>query len=222
MALDVDPARTWPDAARVARRALALAAVVCRSTIEDDGATPEAESLRQSVVAWLAEVGADVEVTEAEWSLLHAPLGALEPERRLDGTWRGETLVVLAWALGLAELPAHDRQANPFALAQALGFHHPRERTVLEAPRLRTRDELITMARTLSELERRLHLQIRLAEGSAEGESSVAPPDGVPDGELLVRGLSLSSVPEPVRRALLRMAAERAKAASWLIARDAA
>lgn len=216
-----DPPHAWPDAARVARRALALAAVVCRSTIEDDGDTPEAESLRQSVVAWLADVGAAGEVTEVEWSLLRAPLGTLDAAERLDGTWRVEALVVLAWALGRTELPSHDSQANPFALAQALGFHHPRDRTVLEAPHLRDRDELLAAAQTLSELVESLRASDRAGEG-ADVASSATAADGPTAGELLVRGMPLSAVPEPVRRAVLRMAAERAKAASWLIARDAA
>jgi hypothetical protein len=187
-----------PSAERVARRALILAAVVCRGTIEEDAGDADAEVLRQSLPQWLDDVGIASDVEPEELTVLHAPLGSLTPQQRIDATWRAERLAVLAWALGRYELPAYDYQCDPFAIAQSLGFRHPREKTVLRDPRLRTPEELASLAGTLRSLSQ-----------------------GLTDGTLTVRGVPMSETVEPVQRAIMRIAGERRQVADWLIGQAA-
>src|SRR5690606_38129464 len=85
-----------PPPNRVAQRALVLAAVSCRSGIEDDASNREAEAFRRQALAWLRDVGAIEEVEPDELALLSAPLGTLRKRQVIDGSWRGEGLGVLA------------------------------------------------------------------------------------------------------------------------------
>ena len=111
--------RRPPSAERVARRALCLAAVVCRSAIEGDAGNGEAEALRQSVLEWAAAIGIIPEIEPRELALLQAPLGGLSERERIDGSWRGEGFAVLAWALGRCDLPPYDIEAEPYIIARA-------------------------------------------------------------------------------------------------------
>jgi len=122
-----------PSADRVARRALSLAALVCRSAIEDNAGNQEAEAFRASVVSWAGDVGLTDELEPGEIGILEAPLGSLTQRQVIDASWRTEGLAVLAWALGRCELPPYDAQANAPRIAEALGFCERRAGTVLHA-----------------------------------------------------------------------------------------
>ena len=56
--------------------------------------------------------------------------------------WQSEGLVVLAWALGHAELPAYYAQCEPSDIANQIGFLGSRETTALHEPRLRDSAEI--------------------------------------------------------------------------------
>lgn len=145
-----------PSPARVAARALVLAAVSCRGFVErDDDAVP----LWSEVRGWFATLGADSELEPAERALLDAPLGALSASQRMNASWRCEGMAVLAWALGGDELPPYDAEVDPRAVADALGFLRPRDETVLTSPRLRPRGELAAFAEGMFTVHWRLREQ---------------------------------------------------------------
>ena len=110
---DVDIELSPPSANRVARRALALAAVACRSGIETDAGNPEAEKFREEIVEWLERVGLNDEIEPNEMALLITPLGELTERQTIDASWRGEGLAVPpALCAGRRGLP-HDPSQHP-------------------------------------------------------------------------------------------------------------
>jgi Domain of unknown function (DUF4272) len=218
-----------PSADRVARRALALAAVVCRSGIEGDAGDAEAEKFRESVIKWVEEVGLTDEIEPNEMDLLRTPLGKLNNRQRIDASWRVEGLAVLAWALGRYELPPYDLCADGPAAGLALGFREEKEDTVLSAPELRSRDELSSLADQLFSLHWRLR-QYSL-DGAAMDFVDVArrawfgplPLDGlrICEGDLEVRGVPLFRAPQELWLEAMSIARERQQAANWLEGQDA-
>lgn len=218
---DQDRTAALPSATRVAGRALLLTAVVCRSTIEADAGSADAEALHRGVLDWVGALGLMADAAEAELALLRAPLGTLSEGQASDGAGRSESLAVLAWALGRCEMPAYDVQADPFAIASALGFRHPRARTALADPRLRAPAELTALAETLRSLHGRLSSYSR--DWKRVDFAAVAGRTGlrVAEGDLELRGMALCGTPEPVWRAILAITGERHQAANWLLGRGA-
>jgi hypothetical protein len=131
-----------PDAARVAARALVLAAVSCRAIIEKDANDPDAEELRQDVVRWLDRVGAAAELEPEEADLLAVPVGRLDHKTTIKASWQSEGMAVLAWALRRATLPPIHMECNPSEVASAMGFLDDRYRTPLGRPDLRDAAEI--------------------------------------------------------------------------------
>lgn len=142
-----------PPAERVARRALCLSAVAARGFLEAD-APPDAEEHREGIVEWLGEHELLSELEPAERALLDARVGSLEPQSIVDASWRSEGIAVLAWALGLAELPAHDEMVDVANLTSDLGFLD--DAVALDAPNLRPDAERNWMSGRLSGLHWRL------------------------------------------------------------------
>jgi hypothetical protein len=219
---DQDGGAALPTAARVAGRALVLTAVVCRSTIEADAGSGDAEALQRGVLDWVGELDLTADAEESELALLRAPLGTLSERQASDGAGRSESLVVLAWALGRCEMPAYDVQADPFAIASALGFRYPRAKTVLADPQLRSLPELTSLADTLRALHGRLTSYSR--DWRPVDFAAVAARSGlrVAEGDLEVRGMPLFGTAEPVWRAILGITRERQEAAHWLLGGGAA
>jgi hypothetical protein len=111
-----------PLPSRVAARALILAAISCRGLIEKDAGDPAAEELRQQVLPWLDTIGAVEELEPAETALLSTPLGGLDSKQTINMSWQSDGMVVLAWALGYAELPAVRVECDPSDIANGIGF----------------------------------------------------------------------------------------------------
>jgi hypothetical protein len=217
-----------PSAERVARRALVLAAVVCRSAIEGDAGNAEAEAFRQSVLAWTETIGIAPEMESDEMKLLRTPLGGLTSRERIDGTWRAEGLAVLGWALGRSELPPYDVGADPLAVADALGFREAANETVLADARLRAPEELVALADELLALHWRLR-QYSLDGKAIDFKSTAAKAWFGPlpiarlrlaEGDLELRGVPIFRAPEALWREAMSIASERQQAANWLMGQD--
>lgn len=116
-----EPAAEAPSRDRVARRALALATLAWRAFLEREkpvGAAADAAIAS----AWLEKHGVFGEMDEPEQALARGPFGSWSEQQIMNCGWSIEAAVVLAWALRLAELPAHDAQASPAQLQRALGL----------------------------------------------------------------------------------------------------
>ncbi len=145
-----------PSAEQVARRALALAAMVCRSGIEENAGDSEAEAFRVEVLRWLDTTGVASTLEPEELEILEAPLGTLTEQQERNLGWRAEGLGVLAWALNRWELDPFDVPTDAPAVAEALGFMEPEGLEVVKSPMLRSKSEREELARELYLIHRRL------------------------------------------------------------------
>lgn len=149
----VDP----PTPDRVARRALALTAVTVRAILEQDKDNANAQGMCQDLLAWVGDIGIDDEFEPDEWKVLQRPLGRLEPPSQVNSTWRLEGLVVLAWALGRFEIPAHDQLVNLNNLWGSLGLlDREAAAELLSGPALRPRPEIDALRNRLFAVHWRL------------------------------------------------------------------
>jgi hypothetical protein len=108
-------------------------------------AEAEAESAGETYAqsrAWLTAHGLDAELEPRERAFLDHRLGAASDEDVAYGSWRAEGLAVLAWALGVAEVPGPDQQADPMELWTALDFLSDGRPSILDYPALRSPAEI--------------------------------------------------------------------------------
>lgn len=129
-----------PSPIRVARRALVLCAVTMRSIAEGEAETA-ADTYAQSR-AWLKAQGLDDELEPRERSFLDRRLGSAGEDEVAAGSWRAEGLAVLAWALGVAEVPGPDQESDPMELWTALDFLSDGRPQVLDYPAVRSPAEI--------------------------------------------------------------------------------
>jgi hypothetical protein len=140
---DDEPAPEPPSAERVARRALALAAVTARAMMEYEASSDGAPHWHRKLLGWVGEIGIGDELEPAERAVLDAPPGALDPQTHASSTWRLEGLAVLAWALGRFDLPRYDEQVEPNPLWESLGLLGVEEaRALMASATLRPREEI--------------------------------------------------------------------------------
>jgi hypothetical protein len=111
--------RTPHDATRVARRAAVLAAVGCRGSIDNGVGEPEADAVRTRMLEWLTAMNLWDEVEPRESELLLAPLGTLGQKDVNQAMGSIEGVAILAWALQEYNLPLHDQEVDPYAVAEA-------------------------------------------------------------------------------------------------------
>jgi hypothetical protein len=173
-------ARKPPDAAAVARRVIALAAVTHfaftvprRDHFERWKAAATPEDLRKfRAVARshrmerIAALGRWSRILTAEEARVFARTAESLTEReQINASWRVESLYVLAWALGLRDsLPPFDTQVNP---EKDLGGLPPDDRERFESKaKLRSRRE-INKARDVAEL---WHWRSRTYQLASSGE----------------------------------------------------
>lgn len=218
---ELDP----PSAHRVAARALALAAVACRSFIEADAGRDGVEGLRTRILPWLVSLGIADELEDAERALIEAPVGKLENQACVKGSWRAEGMVVLAWALSYCDLPSYEVECDPSGVANAVGFLAARPQTPLAVPRLRAPEEIEHWADTYLTLHWRLR-QFRLepkamdfrafAASCTWGPLTIAEL-GLAEGDLAIGGQRIDVAREEAIGTTLSIAQERHLAFNWLL-----
>lgn len=221
---DVEPEPPTPE--RVARRALALAALTARAMLEqDDPSEPWVAEFHRDTLAWVEAVGVGDELEPDEWEVIQRPPGRLDERAQTDATWRLEGLAVLAWALGRFELPPYDELVAPQALIRSLGFPDPEAaRTLLARPSLRPPAELEVLRKQLLGLHWRLR-DFRLRPQAMDfaafardcwfGPMDIGPFRLV-GGDLALEDRAISDVPEDVLGVVSSAAMERHKAVNWL------
>ncbi|HJZ92023.1 MAG TPA: DUF4272 domain-containing protein [Gemmataceae bacterium] len=219
-----------PPARRVAARALVLAAVVGRASVEMNLRDTHSESsgpVSDQVLARLKRLGLTSELEPEERAFLSAPLGRVDPVLVTNAAWRGEGLAVLAWALNRLALPPYDEPAFPPDRAQkSVGFENPDvARELLTSATLRPPAEIERYATTTTVVSWRcrtfrmypgpwdligyLRSQPSFKETWLEGLRVV-------DGDLAVGSQPIASAPAERVQACERIAVERQTAAYWL------
>ncbi len=216
-----------PDAARVQRRAWALAAVARRGLIEA-GVWSDAAGELARLRRWVDLSGTRTELEPAEHAVLDTPLESLDRQQVADATWACEGALVLAWALGRALLPAHDDEADLDGVVQALAIDLDRPEVSAPAPSLRPADELDRAAKRLLGLHWRLR-QLQAVPGPVDfvrfsQERWAGGFDlfgiAVAERDLAIAGAPITRA-DPARVAIAAsIAAERHRAINWLVGQD--
>lgn len=221
---DAVPAAEPPGLDRVARRLIVTAACAARALTEAEG--DHVVEARAALLDWVEETGAAVELESWEATLLTTAPGELAERDRIDGSWRTEAAVVLAWALGLAVVPAPHEVVDPGAVFASIGLASPEATAdALDAATPRSADQVEVLRQQLLTISWRLvehRLRPRPMDLAVEvrehpwGPLTVA---GLPllDGDLAIGDRPLTSAdPEAVRMAS-SIAVERQRAATWLV-----
>jgi Domain of unknown function (DUF4272) len=214
-----------PDAARVAARALVLAAVTCRGMMESDEDRQQGEDRRRQMCRWLERIGVTAELEESEAVLIWTPLGQLDQQDMIDAIWRCEGMLVLAWSMGRADLLRHDEECDPFEVAENLGFLAERGETVLAGPSLRDSDDIARQTLACLTVHWRLR-QYSLEPSAIDFASHVEHCNWGPltishldlvDGDLGIGGERIDRAPEDRYRRTMSIAQERHQAFNWLV-----
>lgn len=153
---ELDDEWTPPTPQRVYARSLVLSAVVARGFLEEGAGNADAETSRLRIRSWLTYVGASAEAESQEHALLQSPAGTLSSQQGGEATWRSEGLVVLAWALGLCELPVYDVLVDPKEIADAVGYLRDDAKAAMANATLRPVEEIQQCAAELFSLHWRL------------------------------------------------------------------
>lgn len=215
---------TPPTEDRVRRRAWAIAAVICRAFIETFEDTSEAAALHSRVLSWIDAIDLRSEFEGKELATIDADIGSLDHQAMLNGTWRSEGLVVLAWALQAAEIPPHDQMVDPSGITNSVLFLADDAIDRANKLRLRGDDELDRF----SEIQLALHWRLRdfslrpqamdfrnFPEKSWFGPLSI---EGVSlaEDDLAIDGIPIAKAPQDRCRQCQSIASERHQAINWL------
>jgi hypothetical protein len=208
----------------VLRRAWAISSVVCRAFIETFDNQAEAATLHSRLLTWIDSIGLRPEFELAEIATVEADLGSLDQQAMVNGTWRSEGLVVLAWALGATAVPRHDQMADPAAIANSIHFLADDAKLAAKRLALRSPEELAAFG----ELQLALHWRIRdfslrreamdfrkFAETAWFGPLRI---EGIPlaEHDLAIDGVPIAKAPEQRFRQCQSIAMERHQAINWL------
>lgn len=223
--LDVILRPPQPPAQRVARRALALCAVACRSQLEPHAGDAEARAIHESVRAWLAAAGVDGEMEDEERRIVATPLGQLSREDAAEAGWRGEGAATLAWGLGRWPLPAIDATVDAADVAMRLDWLGDDPLAFCESARLRARTDVVQLAEMLEVAQWRLDRALGGAPavslrnfdaGTFSWPRDVEPLAFGDDGDLAIGGQPLAAAAEHAQRLTRRIVVERRRAVNWL------
>lgn len=228
--VDVTLRPPMPAPLRVARRALALAALACRSQLEPHAADAEARAIHDGVREWIVAVGVAAELEPDELAIVHAPLGELSREDAAIAGWRGEGAAVLAWGLGRWTLPAIDVPVDASEVALALGWLEDAPVALADDARLRARTDVVQLAEMLEaaqwSLDRALAREPSVSLRTFDAGTFRWPRDAAPlafaaDGALALAGQPLGTAPEQLQRLVRRVVVERRVAVNWLAGQNA-
>ncbi|MGE5191561.1 MAG: DUF4272 domain-containing protein [Deltaproteobacteria bacterium] len=145
---DADDDLEPPAAARVARRAMVLAAVSNRGMIERERETfDRPDEIRELMLQWIEASGIAGELEPEEWKALQRPVGTLDPQSAVNAVWRLEGLGILLWSLGRYSPPPDDELVTPRDLFDAVSMGDAdASRTLIETAAFRPPAEISAMA----------------------------------------------------------------------------
>ncbi len=224
-AADEDPPLVGaPSASQVATRLRVLSALAMRGLLEVDADRAFALGKLDALRDWIREQGLEAALDEDEQEALFEPtIGGMGRQQAIDATWRVEGAAVLAWALGLCELPPHDVTIDPGALFDAVGIGSATP-SALTSPTLRDDDTLDAMREHLFSIHWRfVDLRIRPAPldfAAVAARSSfglVCDPKTLVEGDLAVDGVPITRADQAAVGSAASIARERHQAANYLI-----
>jgi len=216
-----------PDATRVAKRAVCLAAVRLRGLASEWDEKDQAE-FHPQLMNWLRQAELDDELEPAERTTIESPPGGLESRAAINAVWRWEGAAVLAASLGRIELPPHDQTVDTKACGDACGLFQPTG----ELRRLFQTAQLTPSLDRTAYANRAISIHWRLRQhfnaepkplDFANYAAGVKWADfdlrevRLASGDLSINGFPITNAAESDVRTSMSIASERHIAANWLI-----
>ena len=216
-----------PDANRVARRAIVLAAVAARGVLEmqwHQGHTEVADNLPR-IRKWIEELNLRGECEPIEWERIVTPVEEMSQQAMIDCIWRLEGLGVLAWVLELFDLPRYDVLVEIDDVLGAVGFLSQEAPAFLTNPQMRGQKELNQLAEQILACHWRLRdfsLRPIAIDFREFGKNCWFGPIStdwaeIVDGDLALEGTPIVSASEEVWSRCSSCAMERHMAINWLL-----
>ena len=213
-----------PNVEQVKLRAWALSCVIYRAYLEKFDDPAEASVGHSTILSWIDDLDLQDELEPFEWEFIQADLGDVQEQDIINGTWRAEGLVVLAWALGRFDVPRHDEMAHPREVVDSLLFLEEAAPTESTDWQLRSDEELERFA----QLQLALHWRVRdfsiqpkamnfreFPKHAWFGNIDLSP---IPmaDDDLEIDGLPIAQAPAEMVQLCGSIAQERHQAINWL------
>jgi hypothetical protein len=156
---------------------------------------------------------------------LTTPLGRLVQRDAVNASWLTEAAVCLAWALGQADLPDYETEADGADVANTLYFLDDTADAFRARLELRPCEELEAPLDTCLTLHWRLRdfsirprsLDFRAFAEQCQWANMRLDQVRLVDNDLSIDGRALTEAPERVWRNRLSIASERHRAAEWLL-----
>jgi hypothetical protein len=172
---------------------------------------------------WLEALDIADEMEAEEKRILYTEEGGLGERDTLNSVWSLEALVVLAWALELAELPAYDRLVETDDLLRALSLCNvPESKDKLARAKLRPVEELDRYNEQIFAYDWRM-VDYRVRPQAVDYASVQVMSGGFDlswakliDGDLALQGTPIHQADQDLVGAMNSLAMERHRASNWL------
>jgi len=216
-----------PDAQTVARRLYAMVGLAARGLYDMNVAQGQqpAYSL-DDLTGYIDAIGVTAQTDGAERRILNTPGGKLPQQDTINSVWCLEGLAVLAWSLGLADLPRYDEVVETDKLLDALRMGDVEfARQTIDSATLRPRAELDKYAEHIllfhwRMVDFRVRPQaINFHEVKIWGEPDLSWASLI-DDDLVIRGAPISLADADAVSMAGSIAMERHKASNWLAGYD--
>lgn len=217
-----------PTAHRVAKRLYSMTAIAARGLLDMNlamGNRP-AHSLEE-LQGWLEPLDVADEIEPYENRILNTTAGELGRQDAINSVWTLEGIGVLAWALGLYQLPKYDELVNTDHLLEHLSFLDSDAcRRNLDEASLRTAEELGSYNNQIFALNwRMVDFRVR---PQATDYANVVIAGGLFDlswatlknGDLSLQGKPIAEADSELIKTMNSLAVERHKASNWLLGYD--
>lgn len=223
--VDTDEAESEvPSVERVARRMYVCLAIAGRGLLDMNlaaGRTPgyDVNDLR----AWLDTLDIADEMEPREQRIIETPARQLAQQDVIDSIWTLEGLVVLAWALGLVELPPYDRLVDTDELLTTLAYlDDDRSRGIIADAAMRSVDDLYRFNGQIFAYHWRMR-EHRVSGGAVDFARVQFGPESLDtswaqfvDGDLALQGVAINEAEYELIQRMSSVASERHKASNWL------
>ncbi|MCY3830394.1 MAG: DUF4272 domain-containing protein [Rhodospirillaceae bacterium] len=215
-----------PSTERILKRALCMAAVAIRSRAEETG---DVENFRAEFLPWLAREGLEEELEPWERESLNAPQGGLSDHDRSEGLCLPASCNMLAWALGLTDLPRPDKRVMAADMLAPLEFESLSPPSVavadlLERAQRRSPEEIeyanaFCLAIHWRYMQQRLRPEpedfLEISKITAWREFDISGP-WIVDGDLGFEDVPIHELDSEDMPVAFMLAAYRHKASNWL------
>ena len=192
----------------------------------DADPNPNAQKTSEMILFFVNGVGLTDDLLPHELRMLKVPFGKLKLDHCATVSWLSEGMMVLAWALHLAELPDARTKCHPGPASMRLGMFQPGTRERLSQSILRDADEIEMKFGTYLAFNWRIGKFVINPTQKMDFESRLKDPNSphLPvdelefiDGDLAIDGLPLAKVPHERMGEVAFLVRERFNAFKWLL-----